>query len=269
MFLFLWDPLGICARGTDSNVPVAWGPCNSVTNTQLESFDWFADLADFTELFGDDDPDGELVPKLVKKCIFPEVERRLRDCWDITSLKQSTRVAALLDECVLFESDQGESVFSRLVDAAIQRLETSLAALVPEVFVSADVLAKWYESSARMRLLWQSCKIACCALQLDGRLPEEKLSHFVLTAIFATRIAPHVRALRLYPKELAVIDRFVAALPQRWLEKGLPNMLVPLRDALGPRAPPGAEARVTAQAAARVLRNLRCFDEAQVIMATL
>merc|ERR1712232_678845 len=106
-----------------------------------------------------------------------------------------------------------------------------------EVFVTADALAGWYTSTARRRLLWRSCKIAHCALKLEGRLPDGRLSHLVLTQVFASRIAPHLRAPRLDIFEMAVIERFVDSLPGRWLEAGLPQVFVPLRDVLGPRAP--------------------------------
>ncbi|CAE8719593.1 unnamed protein product [Polarella glacialis] len=267
--LLWWDPLRLCCpqsleSGSD-HVPT-WGPKKAVCGTQLEGFDWFEDLASYTELMGDDDPDGELVPKLVQQSIFPEVARRLRHCWDVTSLRQSERVASMLDECLLFEVDQSAAGFAGLLESALLRLQKGLEEYAPEVFVPSEALSKWYASSARKRLLWRSCKIARCALQLEGRLPDEQLAQLVLSKVFASRIAPHLRGPRLDPEELAIVDRFITALPQRWLERGLPPMLVPLRDALGPRAPAGPEAAASRAAAAKVLQRMQCFDEAQAIL---
>eukprot|EP00930_Biecheleria_cincta_P056105 TRINITY_DN42285_c0_g1_i1.p1 TRINITY_DN42285_c0_g1~~TRINITY_DN42285_c0_g1_i1.p1 ORF type:complete len:827 (-),score=223.77 TRINITY_DN42285_c0_g1_i1:25-2505(-) len=268
--LLWWDPLKLSSIGRPADEPVPrWGPKKAVAACQFESFDWFEDMANFTELMGDDDPDGELVPKLVQRCIFPEVSRRLRHCWDVTSLAQSRRVAALLDECLLFEVDQSASAFAGLLEAALARLEKGLEEFAPEVFVTNEALPKWYASPARRRLLWRSCKIAHCALQLEGRLPDEPLARLVLQRIFATRMAPHLRAPRTDPEELAITERLVSALPERWFAKGLPPMLVPLRDALGPRAPGGPEAAKTATAAAKILQRLGCFDEAQAIVESL
>lgn len=234
---------------------------------QLEDFDWFGDLATFTEMRGDDDPDGELVPKLIQKCVFPEVSRRIRDCWDVTSAAQSERVAGLLDECLLFETDEENANFGDLLKAARERLEQGLAEHAPEVFVPAGAaLQRWYTSSARWRLLWRSCKIARCAMLLDGRLPDNVLQFVVLSAVWGTRIAPHLKGPRSDPAEMALVEKFVALLPRRWLDAGLPSMLVPLRDVLGPRAPSGPAAEATAESAARVLQALRCMDEAQAIV---
>lgn len=262
--LLWWDPLELFPPRPESNG--RWGPLQRQSGAQLEGFDWFGDLAAFTELFAGDDPDADLVPQIVQKCIFPEVSRRIRECWDITSARQSTRVAELLDECLLFEVDEDASSFAGLLEATAGRLEQGLAEHVPEVFVSSDKVAKWYASGARRTYLWRSCKIAHCALLLEGRLPDSQLSQLVLTGVFSTRLAPHLRAPRLDPEELAVLERFAAALPERWLKQGLPLALGAVRDALGPRAPACAEAAATAQQAARVLQRLRCFDEAQVLL---
>lgn len=260
--LLWWDPLELCATHTGAAL---WGPQAPVVGTQLESFDWFSDLAAFTELRGEDDPDGELVPQLVRRSIFPEVTRRLRECWDVTSARQTSRAVALIDECLLFDSDQSGESLAELFAAAKQRLETGLAEHAPEVFVAAASLQRWYASSARQRLMWRACKIARCALMLDERLPDVALRELVLGGVFATRLAPHLRAPRLDVGEMALLDRFVGLLPRRWLDGGLPPVLAPLRDALGPHAPTGPQAAATAEAAARVLYNLRCFDEAQVL----
>lgn len=268
--LLWWDPLQLVhsAQGQGEDQEPVWGPQAAVLGTQLESFDWFDDLAKFTELMGeDDDPDRNLVPELVRKCVFPEVIRRIKECWDVTSLKQSARVASLMDECLLFEEEQSTTAFAGLLSAAMERLEDGLSLYAPEVFVASDVLSKWYSSPARYKMLWRSCKIAHCALQLDGRVSDAELLRFVLTRIYTARIAPHLKAPRLDAAELAVVEKFVAALPQRWLENGLPTILAPLRDALGPRAPTGPAAAATQEAAGRVLHRLRCFDEAQVLLA--
>jgi len=277
--LLWWDPLKLCQksgvqhtgtehRGGEELVQPAsssWGPAAAVTGIELEGFSWFGELATFTELLGDSDPDGELLPQLVQRCVFSEVSRRIGSCWDISSAQQSESVAALLDECLLFDSDESATAFAGLLEVAMQRLQKGLAAHAPEVFVANEAIPTWYASKGRQRLLWRSCKIAYCALLLDGRLPDEQLRDLVLTRVYMTRIAPHLRAPRLDAEELAVVERFVAALPVRWLETGLPAALVPLRDALGPRAPSGAEAAGTVEAAVRVLRILRCYDEAQVL----
>merc|ERR1719401_2758829 len=98
----------------------------------------------------------------------------------------------------------------------------------------------------------------------DQRLPTEQLARFVLSNIFATRIAPHLRSPRLDSREMILIEQFTSLLPESWLEHGLPPPLVSLRDALGPRAPKTAEAACTVEAATRVLERLRCHDEAHV-----
>ncbi|CAE7584728.1 Gcfc2 [Symbiodinium sp. KB8] len=254
-----WDPLRLLAGADD----VIFGPRKAITSTQLETFDWFEDMAAFTELLGDDDPDGELVPKIVQQCIFPEVARRLRHCWDVTSMPQSQRAAALLDECLLFEVGEGAEAFGELAEAAVERLRAGLRTLAPEVFVQAAQVTTWYASAARKRLLRRSCKIATCAVQLEGRIPDEKLAPIILQDIFTTRLAPHLQAPRLRPEEMDLVERFVDALPDRWFENGLPQALRPLRDVLGPRAPPNAEA--TKSAAAAALRKMRCYDEAQAL----
>ncbi|CAK0810693.1 unnamed protein product, partial [Prorocentrum cordatum] len=101
-------------------------------------------------------------------------------------------------------------------------------------------LERWYASGARRRLLWRSCKIARCALHLDGRLPDARLVQLVLHQVFERRVAPHLRAPRLDKGEMAVVERFVAGLPDKW---------------------PGA--------AARVLIRLGSGDEAQALMNQL
>eukprot|EP00927_Polykrikos_kofoidii_P072783 TRINITY_DN68878_c0_g1_i1.p1 TRINITY_DN68878_c0_g1~~TRINITY_DN68878_c0_g1_i1.p1 ORF type:complete len:1008 (-),score=202.50 TRINITY_DN68878_c0_g1_i1:123-2933(-) len=290
--LLWWDPLRLCPRSPQHGRDLfkLWGPREPITGTQFEEFEWFGELASFSELRGEDDPDGSLVPTLVRRFVFPEVARRLRDCWDVTSASQSLRIAALFDECLLFEEDvqpdqglsdgvavdgsavdniSGDRKFSDLVKWALRRLEKGLEEHAPEVFVPLEALPRWYASAARWRLLWRSCKIAHCAMILDERLPDEHLQRLVLGAIFGTRVAPHLRSPRTDVGEMALLERFVALLPRRWLDGGLPPALAPLRDALGPRAPVGTAVVATAASAARIMQTLRCFDEAQVILQAM
>eukprot|EP00928_Gymnodinium_smaydae_P004039 TRINITY_DN11413_c0_g5_i1.p1 TRINITY_DN11413_c0_g5~~TRINITY_DN11413_c0_g5_i1.p1 ORF type:complete len:835 (+),score=229.39 TRINITY_DN11413_c0_g5_i1:187-2691(+) len=263
--LLWWDPLAL--PGEEEAQEEMWGPRARLAGAGVERFDWFDRVFAFTELRGDDDPDRELVPRLVQGRIFPEVARRLRECWDVSSARQTARVVELLDECTSFEDERRDSGLSELLAATQARLEAGAAELAPEVFVPNAALSRWYASDARQRLLWRSCKIAHNACQLDGRLPEASLKTFVLGHIFSTRLAPHLRAPRTDPVELALVERFVASLPASWLESGLPPALVPLRDALSPRvAPAGPQAAATAEGAAKVLRLLRCADEAQALL---
>ncbi|CAK9096846.1 unnamed protein product [Durusdinium trenchii] len=242
-----WDPFSLCANGAK------WGPRKALTTTQLEAFDWFEDLAAFTEMMGDDDPDGELVPKIVQKCIFPEVARRLRQCWDVTCIEQSKRAAALLDECLLFEVGE-DGAFNELLLAALERLRVCLRQFAPEVFVPAHLVSSWYASPVRKRLLWRCCKIAACAAHLEGRVADEQLAPLVLREIFALRMAPHLQGPRLHLEEMDLLERFIEALPERWLDP-LPAALSPLRDCLGPRAPKNAE--LSAERAYRLLQKMK------------
>merc|ERR1711904_583180 len=86
-----------------------WGPKAPEFGATLGNFPWFDRLADFSELLGSADPDVDLVPSVVRGCVFPEVKRRLLNCWDVTSSVQSTAVVALLDECLLFESAESSA----------------------------------------------------------------------------------------------------------------------------------------------------------------
>ena len=255
---FWWDPFSLCAKSG-----ATWGPRKALTTTQLEAFDWFEEMASFTELLGDDDPDGELVPKIVQKCIFPEVSRRLRSCWDCTSVEQSKRAAALLDECLLFEVGEA-GAFNDLLLAALERLRHCLHQFAPEVFIPADLVPTWYMSPVRKRLLWRSCKIAHCAALLEGRIADEHLAPLLLNEIFATRIAPHLQGPRLHVEEMDLLERFVSILPERWLAP-LPSALAPVRDVLGPRAPKTAAAQFTKDRAFRLLQQMKCFDEAEAL----
>merc|ERR1712048_104010 len=195
--------------------------------------------------------------------------RRLRECWDITSARQSARVVALLDECALFDTDPAASSYTGLLQEATHRLEKGLSDHAPQLFVANENILAWYASSARLQFLWRSCKIAHCALLLEGRLPDEWLSQLVLTEVFTNRMAPHLRAPRTNLEEMAIIERFVTSLPGRWFDAGLPAAMASLRDVLGPRAKVCAEAASTAKAAARVLQHMHCYDEAQVILNSL
>jgi hypothetical protein len=270
--LLWWDPLRVCIPATAPRL--TWGPLDAVGTIELEKFSWFQILADFTEHFGEQDPDAELLPALVQTSVFPEVARRIRDCWDVCSLKQTERVAAMLDECLLFDNSgedcaESQMAFNVLVRAALDSLDRGLARSAPEVFVEMSKIASWNESSARQRLLWRYCKVARCSCLLSEQLPQERLSLFVLCDIFQVRLWPHLcaREPRLHSDDMAIIEEFSKALPQRWFTAGMPSALAPLRDALGPRAPALPAAADTAQAAARVLEQIGCLDEAHVIRA--
>merc|ERR1711977_266791 len=103
--LLWWDPLCMSSRKGSHSTSQKWGPKYPEFEATLEKFSWFDNLAEFSELTGETDPDADLVPTVVRRCVFPEVKRRLLHCWDVSSRAQTEVVVALLDECLLFESE--------------------------------------------------------------------------------------------------------------------------------------------------------------------
>eukprot|EP00746_Dinoflagellata_sp_MGD_P006481 gnl/MRDRNA2_/MRDRNA2_112699_c0_seq1.p1 gnl/MRDRNA2_/MRDRNA2_112699_c0~~gnl/MRDRNA2_/MRDRNA2_112699_c0_seq1.p1 ORF type:complete len:811 (+),score=237.42 gnl/MRDRNA2_/MRDRNA2_112699_c0_seq1:65-2497(+) len=263
--LLWWDPLRMTAiKDSGEKWGQKWGPRVPEFEPTLEKFTWFDKLAEFSEVAGDTDPDADLVPCVVRRYVFPEVKRRLLDCWDVSSRSQTEAVVALLDECLLFESEEktAES-FAELLTAVHQRLEEGIAALVPQALFGDD---RWWPSHARMRLLWRACKIADNALLLDERLPDETLAAVLITSLLAQRILPAIKAPRVDLGELEVIEFVIGLIPSKCFENGLPPALAPLRVALGPKAPHKEGADKTVHRAAKILQQLKCFDEAQALL---
>ncbi|CAK9018125.1 GC-rich sequence DNA-binding factor 2, partial [Durusdinium trenchii] len=145
-----------------------------------------------------------------------------------------------------------DGAFNELLLAALERLRVCLRQFAPvffatkEVFVPAHLVSSWYASPVR--------KIAACAAHLEGRVADEQLAPLVLQEIFALRMAPHLQGPRLHLEEMDLLERFIEALPERWLDP-LPAALSPLRDCLGPRAPKNAE--LSAERAYRLLQKMK------------
>jgi len=280
--LFWWDPM----RLIRDKVELAGREV--ICDSTVDRFGWFQSLLSFSEAIQKKDrldPDENVVPEVMLKAVVPRVQFYLEFVWDPTSQNSTRVVVALVQECLLFDSDPTKPHVRNIASAICSRFEQVLDDLV----VMPESSHLWIGSDFRLRQMRRACKVASCVLlwskhgsaQLeDDLLKDSATKHFVLVKILAGKLLPEFQRGDLWnASELSIVDKFVHLLPMAWFVDGAPEPVVPLqqllRDAAGTVRPQDPYAQSEARNAVdgqrmevlgKILGRLQCPKEAQELL---
>jgi GC-rich sequence DNA-binding factor len=235
---------------------------------------WYTELLEYGGAVDAHDPDGNLVPTLVEKLVAPTVARAAESSWDPASAAQSRRLAGVVKDLLVYLDPRTCDVMARVLVAVVRRLRETAETRcdIPGWAPVATSAAPAAAAHVR-RQFGVALRCARAATAWTGILPASDLAAVVRDAIFAQRVAPHLRLALARPGEcLEGLERVAAAAPREWLES-----VRAVAATLGQIARASPEAHSAAAAAAdpvgaldpaRLVRALAAvgeFDEAAAV----
>eukprot|EP00923_Selenidium_pygospionis_P021407 GHVN01036881.1.p1 GENE.GHVN01036881.1~~GHVN01036881.1.p1 ORF type:complete len:1110 (-),score=264.37 GHVN01036881.1:166-3495(-) len=142
-----------------------------------------------TEKMGQTRKDDELevVPRTVRKTVYPVVEHWISNCWNPFSLTQTRRVVALIDELLLFREEEDPS-FTSVLHGVVNRVKSHLSCLVPAISLEGSKPLTKEAPDVRRMLLSRSARLAICTLMFVDKLSDAVIQHIVMNEVIAKRI---------------------------------------------------------------------------------
>lgn len=284
---------------------LAWSPLRPPHDgddpTAAAAFDhqpWFQQLFDYgllpsthaaqggqpDAMMGRDDPDGQLIPQLVRRVVLPKVALAVAHAWRPDRRRHSQRLAAVLRELGSFlEPQAGEPggahpLLALHAAVAAKLVEAAHAAQVPAWHPHATCVAGKHAGRVAASAAARATRLLASVGAFEGTLPRAALQAPALDALLARQLVPHLRALMQHAAGWAAcarrLLRAALALPACWTQEGLPRgatslaeVAMVLAKALADAALGPARCEAAARDASAALARLGCTAEAAALAA--
>ncbi|KAG5182506.1 hypothetical protein JKP88DRAFT_268774 [Tribonema minus] len=221
-----WDPVHGTVRGGDAGAAAA---ADEEVDTVFERFAWFRCLFDFAEGIAtpaaaeyatDEDPDADLVPKLLEAAAVPQLAAAIESAYDAGSAAATAHLVAAAKELLFFPLSAAAA--ARLAAAPLPPLRAAAAALC--VPVVGPLAARGGGVALAARRLWHAARLYHNAAAWDGVAAAAALVPIAIGEVAARRAAPALERLlrgRAPPAAavravVPVIERFAALTPVAW-----------------------------------------------------
>eukprot|EP01113_Clastostelium_recurvatum_P040120 TRINITY_DN6207_c0_g1_i5.p1 TRINITY_DN6207_c0_g1~~TRINITY_DN6207_c0_g1_i5.p1 ORF type:complete len:903 (+),score=291.59 TRINITY_DN6207_c0_g1_i5:87-2795(+) len=217
--LLAWDPLGLS---------------RSAPPLTLDSMQWFKDLWDYgmkdlSAQAQQDDPDAQLMPSLVQKVVVPRVVSLLTHCYDARSDGQTTHMASLLNEVMIY------------LDAETKDVKDLRAALTVSLKYTVDGVERYRLPPVHgtnpqggggspaahkvcVRRLAKTIKLLHNVASWHTHMPRTTLAPLVFDSLLDSIIVPLLRNFATHipvhdvPAFLTMAERIAAAIPRKLLD---------------------------------------------------
>jgi GC-rich sequence DNA-binding factor len=168
------------------------------------------------------DPDVNLVPRIVRALVLSLVSATVTRCWRVQSSRQSTIIASMLAELMVYLDPASNEALVGVVKAIESRLSEAVEHLVvpswPLMALAATPRGEEYMErcfSRGLRLL----RSVCAFHQV---LPAGILQNLAVQQLAVGKLLPNIRAAVVDPEVLAErAGRLLDALPSAWMQGGL------------------------------------------------
>lgn len=164
------------------------------------------------------DPDVDLVPKIVRALILPLISATVTRCWRVLSTRQSKIVASMLAELMVYLDIDSEALVG-VVRATESRLKEAVGNLVvpswPPMVLATTARGEQYMERAFSRGL-RLLQSVCAFHQV---LPADKVQNLAVQQLTVRHLLPYIRAGIVDPEVLTErTGRLLDALPAAWVQ---------------------------------------------------
>lgn len=169
----------------------------------------------------------DILTPLVKQCIYPRVIKWV-NCWNPISTSQSKRLAATVNEMLLFDNPHCQEA-QNIVEAVQNRMKVAVHESMPLTTLTSSTV--WRSQvplslsvSGALRsfaelLTARGVKLAQCFMEFCDIFHSTVLENIILDEILGVRLLPLFEKYR--DKKLPM-EQFVRLLPQAWVEVAPP-----------------------------------------------
>ncbi|OPJ73648.1 GC-rich sequence DNA-binding factor 2 isoform B [Patagioenas fasciata monilis] len=206
---------------------INWNPLE--TCTELEEMPWFRTIEEFSDAKNvseskrDDDPDQEVLPRVIGKTILPKITAFVENMWDPLSTSQTKNLVQLcrniFEKKALSKSDCSRGK-EDLVNMVVLRMKKS---------VEEDVFIPLYPKSAvedksspcskfQERRFWSAVKLLSNVLLWDGIVQEDTVRDLGLSKLLNRYLLLNLLNTPPGLDNIEKCKKVVACLPERWLQ---------------------------------------------------
>ncbi|KAM6273043.1 intron Large complex component GCFC2 isoform 2-T2 [Spheniscus humboldti] len=206
---------------------INWNPLENFT--ELEEMPWFRAIQEFSDAKNvseskrDDDPDQEVLPRVIEKTILPKITAFVKSVWDPLSTSQTKNLVQLCSnifEKQVLSKNECSRAKEDLMNMAVLRMKKSVEEdvfipLYPKSTVEdkSSLCSKFQE-----RQFWSAFKLLSNVLLWDGIVQEDTVRDLGLSKLLNRYLLLNLLNTPPGLDNIEKCNKVVACLPERWFQ---------------------------------------------------
>ncbi|XP_074438100.1 intron Large complex component GCFC2 isoform X2 [Larus michahellis] len=206
---------------------ISWNPLENFT--EMEEMPWFGAIEEFSDAKNisktkrDDDPDQEVLPRVIEKTVLPKITGFVKNVWDPLSTSQTKNLVQLcknvLEKQVLSKTECSRAK-EDLMNTVVLRMKKSVEEdvfipLYPKSIVEDKSLLC---SKFQERRFWSAVKLLSNVLLWDGIVQEDTVRDLGLSKLLNRYLLLNLLNTPPGPDNIEKCNKVVACLPERWFQ---------------------------------------------------
>lgn len=198
-------------------------------STDLKEMPWFRAVEEFSdakkssESTRDDDPDEEVLPRVIEKTILPKITAFVKNVWDPLSASQTENLIQLcnnmFEKQVLSRSECSQAK-QDLINTVVLRMRKSVE---EDVFIPLYPKSTVEDKSSpcskfQERRFWSAVKLLSNVLLWDGIVQEDTVRDLGLSKLLNRYLLLNLFSAPPGPENIEKCKEVVACFPERWFQ---------------------------------------------------
>ncbi|XP_046768800.1 uncharacterized protein LOC112532130 isoform X1 [Gallus gallus] len=207
---------------------INWSPLEQ-NSTDLKEMPWFRAVEEFSdakkssESTRDDDPDEEVLPRVIEKTILPKITAFVKNVWDPLSASQTENLIQLcnnmFEKQVLSRSECSQAK-QDLINTVVLRMRKSVE---EDVFIPLYPKSTVEDKSSpcskfQERRFWSAVKLLSNVLLWDGIVQEDTVRDLGLSKLLNRYLLLNLFSAPPGPENIEKCKEVVACFPERWFQ---------------------------------------------------
>ncbi|XP_076188794.1 intron Large complex component GCFC2 isoform X2 [Aptenodytes patagonicus] len=206
---------------------INWNPLENFT--ELEEMPWFRAIKEFSDAKNvseskrDDDPDQEVLPRVIEKTILPKITAFVKSVWDPLSTSQTKNLVQLCSnifEKQVLSKNECSRAKEDLMNMAVLRMKKSVE---EDVFIPLYPKSTVEDKSSlcskfQQRRFWSAFKLLSNVLLWDGIVQEDTVRDLGLSKLLNRYLLLNLLNTPPGLDNIEKCNKVVACLPERWFQ---------------------------------------------------
>ncbi|KAI6071686.1 GC-rich sequence DNA-binding factor 2 isoform X2 [Aix galericulata] len=206
---------------------INWNPLES--STDLAEMPWFRAVEEFSnaensaESKRNDDPDQEVLPRVIEKTVLPKIAVFVQSVWDPLSTSQTenlVQVCRNIFEKQVPSKSEGRKAKEDLIKEVVLRMKKSIE---EDVFIPLYPKSIVEDKSSpgskfQERRFWSALKLLSSVLLWNGIVQEDVVRDLGLSKLLNRYLLLNLLNTPPGPDNIEKCTKVVACLPERWFE---------------------------------------------------
>ncbi|KFO86586.1 GC-rich sequence DNA-binding factor 2, partial [Buceros rhinoceros silvestris] len=209
--------------------PLEVGVIFSQNFAELEEMPWFRAIEEFSDARNkseskrDDNPDKEVLPRVIEKTILPKITAFVKSVWDPLSTSQTKNLVQLCNsifEKQVLSKNECSRAKEDLVNMVVQRMKKSVEedVFIPLYPKSTVEDKSSLHSKFQDRRFWSAVKLLSNVLLWDGIVQEDTVRDLGLRKLLNRYLLLNLINMPPGPDNIEKCNKVVACLPERWFQ---------------------------------------------------